>query len=432
MKRLITVTDDITGAADSGGYFARRGQELMIHTGEAHATESDGNRIMSYNLSSRNAQPADAYKRHYAIGKQLKDIPNLIIMKKIGTGFRGNDPYELSGMLAAMPGSLCFMVDHAPDLGTFTLYGNQYCEGVILTKSLYASDPVMPPVKSYIPDILTEKMCFPVGLISIDVVRGGDLKGEVAAQLEKGARILVFDAITKEDSLKIVASLEPIYPQAFWTGSLGIAETLAQYLYGDVKNEPVKYEDKRCICFTATAYGATKAQIAYSKTQGLHVAEVDIDKVIDGDSEEMGRVIGACIDYNRKGNFILRPKVLKYSHQPETGKKILEVMSECAKRIEEQVVYDRLVIIGGETAQEIFRGLRIEKLLLKELPEVGVAVGLILGEDGKNHEFALKGGSIGSKRALERMIGKGGGEDAEGYTKEHGDLSGEGNQNPDR
>lgn len=413
MKRLITVTDDITGAADSGGYFVRRGKELIIYTGKSFPIEAGADKITSFNLSSRNAEPADAYKSHYEIGRQLKEVSNLLIMKKIGTGFRGNDPYELSGMLAAMPDSLCFVVDHAPDLGTFTLYGNQYCEGEILTKSLYASDPVMPPAKSYIPDILSERMCFPVGLVNIDAVKGGDLEVETAAQLKNGARVVVFDAITKEDSLKIVRCLEPIYPQALWTGSLGIAETLAQYLYGDEESKQKKRKDIRCICFTASAYGATKLQIAYSEARGLKVEEVDVDKVIDGNRDEIGRAVEACILQNKKGNVILRPKVLKYSYQPEAGSRILSIVTECARRIAEQAVYDRLVVIGGETAQGIFKALQIEQLILKELPEVGTAVGIIPDSEGRKREFALKGGSIGSEKALEWMLGKEGEENHE-------------------
>lgn len=416
-KRFISVTDDLTGAADSGSYFTNRGMELTIYTGlspEEIEVPETGN--FSVNLSTRNASPEAAFAGHSAMFRKLEKQSDSIIMKKIGTGFRGRDPYEIGGILEADKRRVCFVVASAPDLGTFTLYGNQYCEGCILTKSLYAKDPVFPPEQSYIPDILREGLNCAVESIAIDVVKGdtGGLIGATEEALARGARVLVYDAITEEDGARLVSVLSPLYPRAVWTGSLGIGAALASYLLPEPERMPAlgtpveaqeEHRPDRCVCFTATAYEATREQIAFSGRQGLQRVTVDIDRIMDGDESCLRKAAEEYLEKTKRGNVILTPLVERYSYREGTSSRILSIISECAGIICEKAEFDRLVLIGGETAQHILQLLDIHVIALKKSPEVGVAVGVIKEGAYRGKRIALKGGSIGSQEALERMMG---------------------------
>lgn len=230
--RLTEITDDLTGAADSGSYFTARGRKVRICTNGRCSLEHETDEILTVNLSSRNTAQDKARQLHADLLRRLE--PGGFYMKKIGTGFRGNDSYELDGLLDGWPDYNVFIVDNAPDLGTFTLYGNQYCEGEILPKSVYANDPIFPPTESYIPKILGKDTDKKIGLVDIDAVKGGEetLLAAVEHQLAEETRILVFDAIARADVLHLLKTLAPRYPKVFWTGSLGIADGLAEYLYG--------------------------------------------------------------------------------------------------------------------------------------------------------------------------------------------------------
>ena len=70
-----------------------------------------------------------------------------------------------------------------------------------------------------------------------------------------------------------------------------------------------------------------------------------------------------------------------------------------------QARFDRLVIVGGETSQTIFRELGVEHLSLGCALEPGVAQGRILDGVLAGKEFALKGGSMGTVSVLEKMMG---------------------------
>ena len=403
--QLIAITDDLTGAADSGSYFTSRGRNLRICTNGSTSLQHDSEELLSVNLSSRNISGPSARQLHHDLMGRFPASGETVWFKKIGTGFRGNDAFELEGLLTARPDHLVFLIDNAPDLGTFTLYGHQYCEGEILPKSLYAKDPILPPTQSYIPDILARDTQMPIGLVDIDVVKGGDLAGAVESLVAKGTRILVFDAITRTDTLHIISTLLPRYPKVFWTGSLGLADGLAQYLYGDAQPVHFPATSPRCLGFCASAYEIAKKQMEYSAARGLHLVSLDMDAYLDGDSNVLEATVAQTLEASRQGNTMLLPTVERYSYQPGTSSAILSCFARLAPTICSQACFDRLVIVGGETSQTIFRELDVEHLSLGRALEPGVAQGRILDGMLAGKEFALKGGSMGTLSVLEKMMG---------------------------
>jgi len=105
---------------------------------------------------------------------------------------------------------VCFVLDHSPSRNTFTLYGNQYVEGVILPKSVFGKeDPLKRQQSAYIPDILAKDATLPVGLVDIDKVKGNRLLEDVLDATEKGFQILVFDVTGDADCSKIIRTLAP-------------------------------------------------------------------------------------------------------------------------------------------------------------------------------------------------------------------------------
>ncbi len=397
------ITDDLTGAADSGSYFTGRGKKVTICLSRDSAFPRKGDEMISINLSSRNTAPEAARQLHFDLMKKL-DSDGQLLIKKIGTGFRGNDSMELRGLLEAEPGYLAFVIDHAPDLGTFTLYGNQYCEGEILTKSVYADDPVMPPKESFIPAILGVEHGIQTGLVDIDAVKGGRILEETSKRISEGCRIIVFDAVTREDTRRLIETLYPVYRNVFWTGSLGIADGLAEYFLGSWQKTFFPARDIRCLGFCASAYGIARKQIEYSRQRGLHVAPLDIDAYIDGDAGAIERCIREMKESIKIGNTMLLPLTEKYSYQPGTSCCILEAVKRAASEVCGSDDFERLIVIGGETSQNVFQASGVNYLELGRPLEPGTAQGKILDGVMKGKEFSLKGGSMGTEPTLEKMM----------------------------
>ena len=101
-------------------------------------------------------------------------------------------------------------------------------------------------------------------------MKGGDLAGAVQQQISRGCRILVFDAITKRDTLHIIRTLQPLYPKVFWTGSLGLADGLAEYLYGPEQPlPPAAVRQVRCLGFCAPHMKLRKNSLRILSPGGL-------------------------------------------------------------------------------------------------------------------------------------------------------------------
>lgn len=91
---------------------------------------------------------------------------------------------------------------------------------------------------------------------------------------------------------------------------------------------------------------------------------VEIDAYIEGDQTVPHQAAAAALDALAHGNVILAPAVERYSYQPGTSVRIMECFGTLAPLVCESAVFDRLIIVGGETSQAIFRHLHVNHLEL--------------------------------------------------------------------
>lgn len=411
MAFLTVLADDLTGSADTAALVSESGVSTMVisdcMSNFGTHVENDVSAIF-INMYSRTLPGSEAKSLHKLVSKKLTLSEDTLVVKKMDIGFRGNAGYEIEGMMEALPFNVCFVMDSIADLNTFTLYGNQYAQGAILAKSVYASeDPLNAPTESHIPTILSRQMSLPIASIDIDAVKSHFLSDAVAKVLDSGARCLVFDAITNADQDKIVSTLAPLYPDALWAGSLGVMQAVSNYLFGRKKESNVIQHDKgRSLGFTASAYSVVNRQLQVAELLGLHVEVLDMDRVIRGDSQAITHAI-ENIMANKDKDVFLRPKLSKECECPDASKRILEAMAECADRICHEADFERLVFVGGETAAAIMEKLGINKIVITEKTEVGIGTGYIYDGRYKGKSISMKGGSVGSVDAIVKMLGYG-------------------------
>lgn len=415
MVNLTMISDDLTGTVDCTSLACGCEPDVKVTVctdGKVKVFERTQDReILAMNLSSRTISGEEAYRWTYDAAKKLKGQKDQLVFKKMDTGFGGNAGYEIEAILDALDKKLCFILDHIAMRKTFTLYGHQYAASQILSKSAFArDDKLKAPRESYIPAILAKQTNLPIGAVNIDAVKGGDLVGAVRRQVEDGKQIIVFDAITDEDGLHVVETLQPVYPDVLWSGSTGIVQALITYLYGPITLHKKKTVNDRCIGFSGTAYQMTKDQIAYAKEHAnLSVIELDIDRIMNGEKEQvMAETIESYLTENKAGKHVMMRPYVSANNQNdsrEIAAVIMEGLAECAKKICPQAEFDRLLIIGGETSQAIFAALNVNVLYMDEPPEIGAGEGMIGDGDVAGKMFELKGGSTGDKYSILRMLG---------------------------
>ena len=413
MKPLFVVSDDVTGCTDSGAIFLSAGASVMVVADpETRERPFRGWDVVSSNMSSRTLDGRRARETHEALAQQIAERDRSAVMKKMDIGFRGNAAFEIEGLMRGLGSPVCFLAAHAPWRNTYTEKGCQYYEGIPLERSIVASeDPLKRPARSDIAGILRADTSLAVANVGLEEIRSEDLERCVRELVASGARILVMDAVTKEDGCRIVSSLALSWPNALWAGSGGLAWGMATHFFGEPADTLADLGRARkaphCVVFCASKYSTTARQIAYAEERcSLKRIALDMERIRDGG--EIERVVARCIDANRSGDFILVPEVPASLEgcSPDMPGRILEALSSCARAICAEAAFDRLVVIGGETAQAIFRALGIDGLRLLERPEPGLGGGTIMGGPYDGREVSIKGGVTGSPGALCMMLGK--------------------------
>jgi uncharacterized protein YgbK (DUF1537 family) len=407
---LTVLADDLTGSADSMAVVAEGGAKAMIVTdclSNFGTHEENGVDVIAVNMSSRTWPGSAARALHEKVSHAIRNFPDQIVLKKMDIGFRGNAAFEIEGIMTALGYEICFVMDSIADMNTFTLYGNQYAMGQLLEKSVYArEDPLKAPKESHIPTILSHDTDLPIASVDIDAVKGPDLSVAVEKVLAKGAKIIVFDAITNEDQDKIVSTLSPLYPKALWSGSIGVIKAMATYLFGRHPKKPEKLSAGLCVGFTASAYQSVKRQLEVARGYGLHIVTLEIDRLVKGDLDALNDASNEMLDANRKGQHaFLQARLSPENEGPGRAQEILNAMTACVKNICIHAGFQRLVIVGGETAASIMKELNINKAVITEKAEVGIGIGIIKEGPYNGKSLALKGGSTGSEAAIAKMLG---------------------------
>jgi len=404
---MIILADDLTGAVDTGAFPVSCGMEVKVFVDWKYISQDlQEQGVISVNMGSRTLKSEDAFWVHHEASKKFRNYKGQIL-KKIDMGFRGNVAVEIEALLEGMSAPVCFLVPSLPDFKTFTLYGNQYVKGCILPESLYAKDPIHKPYCAFIPEILAKNTNLPIDYIDIDCVKGEGLLQAVHNKITAGIKILLFDSVSNEDCSKIIDTLLKVYPTALWAGTLGLIQAFTVKLFVAISPVVCKKRNIKNACFSTTKYTISMDQIRCAQASGLQVITLDIDSVLKTGAEGvLDRVFEECVKANQTGDFIVITHLSDELEFSGASSLILSTLIECADRVCKSIVFDRLVIIGGETSNAILNRMGTTTLLLNQKPETGIAAGILLDGYYGGCEFAAKGGSVGSINALKKMLCK--------------------------
>ncbi|HEY8613417.1 MAG TPA: four-carbon acid sugar kinase family protein, partial [Roseomonas sp.] len=193
--RWLILADDLTGAADCGIAFARRGFGASV--GWHGVDTAFGTEVLAVDADSRRLSPEAAGARHVAL-LRARHQPGMGLIKKIDSTLRGQPAAELAATCRALRKgghpALAIVAPAFPATGRTTEAGRVHMNGAPLeTTPLWARD------HTYDSAVLTE-MLATVGLsarlMPLDLVRKGDaaLAGALRAALDESLDAVVCDA----------------------------------------------------------------------------------------------------------------------------------------------------------------------------------------------------------------------------------------------
>ena len=187
MVRLGIVADDLTGAMDSGVHLAKWGLQTLVVLTSQDLPEADS---IVLSTDSRGVSPEEAYRRADDAARRVRDR---YVYKKMDSAMRGNVGAELDGMLDGLGLERALVAPAAPFAGRATVNGFHRVDGVLLSETAFARDPVAPVTESHLPTLLARQSRRSVGHLPLTVVEQG-VEAVVAALAAESGSIVAADA----------------------------------------------------------------------------------------------------------------------------------------------------------------------------------------------------------------------------------------------
>jgi uncharacterized protein YgbK (DUF1537 family) len=208
-QRCLLIADDLTGGADTGAQFAKRGLRTLLiplkwgHTVDfSQYPERD---VLVINTDSRGLRPDKAFGLVSGMLQNYDRELFPIIYKKIDSTLRGNIGYETDAILGKTNIPMGFMTPAFPEQERTVVDGILMVRGKPLSLTEASSDAAAPVRESRVSKLLEQQTSHKVGWIDLTRVASGSnaLREAVAREGEKGTRIIVFDALRRRDLIHI-------------------------------------------------------------------------------------------------------------------------------------------------------------------------------------------------------------------------------------
>ncbi len=250
-SKCLVIADDLTGGADSGAQFAKRGLSTLlislIHNPEVDFKKYLERDVLVINTDSRGLSPESAFHLVAAVLKGYDRELFPVIYKKIDSTLRGNIGFETDAILKGAEISTGFMTPAFPEQRRTVVGGILMVNGKRLSLTETSKDAVSPVKESHVQKLLQTQSGFGIGRIDLaDVVSGPErLKKAVNEECKKGNRIIVFDAVERRDLTHIAEAAFDMDEKPLFIGSAGLAEEVARKLFPSKTKEisPLFHEE---------------------------------------------------------------------------------------------------------------------------------------------------------------------------------------------
>jgi len=421
--KMGVVADDITGANDIGGLFAKNGYRVHVYPLErfdAAALAADGAPdVLILDTSSRLDPPDVAYTKVAAATRLLQEAGSPRLFNKTCSVFRGNIGAEFDAMLDAAGRSFAVVVLGFPRNGRLTVDGVHYVHGLRLEESPFRNDPIHPMTRSDLVGILAAQTERPVGHIDHGVIGQGPVALRAAIEACRGqAQYVILDVADQAALATIAAAVadEPVL-----AGSSALAEELPA-VWGPSTARAggalPPADAGGILCAAGSLTPQTLAQIAHLRDAGLPVVELDTRRLFApaAAQAEIERVIAALADELDSG----RDAAVHGANSPElvaatraagaaaglapteVARRVTDALAMVVERVLARTGGRRLVVAGGETSAGVCQRLDVGGMRVLDEIQPGVPACVTLG--GTPRLLVLKSGSFGSPDFLAQAL----------------------------
>jgi uncharacterized protein YgbK (DUF1537 family) len=370
----LIIADDLSGAADSGVAFARRGVPTRVAF-DATSGQADAD-VVVVDTDSRGAAPAAAA---HAVATAVAGVAGArLTFKKIDSTLRGNIAAETAAMLRAAESTLAVCAPAFPATGRITVDGVQYAHGELVgdVPALFAG--------------------FPVTRIPLTVVRQGGLVERLDRAAGHGTQVVVVDAETDTDLGVVARAVTSLQARPVWVGSGGLADALARTLVPDPV--PVRFPTTAGPVLVVVGSAAPQAAAQAAALRDAGVAEVAFPAaaLLGGDLAVLRATAERVARRLAEGADVLVTIEDGHVIPSDRGRPAVTALATALAAAEPAAA--ALVVAGGETARMLCAALGATGLTLVGELQSGIVVGLLVG--GPGWPVVTKSGAFGGAGGL--------------------------------
>lgn len=423
-QRCLLIADDLTGGADAGAQFAKRGlRTLLISVKEGaqiDLTQYGSTDVLVMNTDSRRLTSDKASRLVSSLCREYDRNLFPVVYKKIDSTLRGNIGFEIDAILKETNIPTCFMTPAYPEQNRTLVNGILMVGGKPVALTEAARDAASPVQESHVQKLLQDQSRNNIGKIELSHVAAGKehLKKIVKEEMNKGIKIIIFDAITRQDLRNVADVGFDLDKRPLFVGSAGLAEEVARKLSPMERTSGTHKPAKPCshiFIISGSTSGITHEQL--KRLQRMDIFSFELSKSFlaeEGPDIEAakGELTPSISDALTNGHVILKTCSERLiSEDPETSPihlKIAKVIGEVALSVlKESGVGIRdtaLVLTGGDTAFSVLRLLKIEGIEIDGEILEGIVIGRLIGGKWNGLKVVTKAGAFGKEDALENIV----------------------------
>lgn len=228
-RPVVIFADDLTGANDTGGQFARLGLRARVCFGALQEKALETSDLIVIDTDTRNEDAALAYRRVFDIAQSAVRRQLPLIYKKLDSTLRGALGAELDAVMDAYATELVVLSPAFPANQRTLLNGVLYLGDRPVAEGAFARDPRRPVTTSHLPTLLASQTQRPVHALGLETITGG--AQALAAHLQTlrtpAGAIVVCDAVTDAHLAVIAEAAQQLGGGCLLAGSAGLARPLA-------------------------------------------------------------------------------------------------------------------------------------------------------------------------------------------------------------
>lgn len=222
MIKLLIISDDFTGALDTGVQFASNGAAtyVMVDSQIDYTNIASNVEVVVIDAETRHLNKEEAFKTVSSIVSKACEIGIPYIYKKTDSVLRGNIGAELTAMLQGSGSKHIHFIPAFPNMGRTTEGGIQFVNGVPLSQSVFGQDPFEPVRHSDIKKIISAQSDIEIHIMGTEI-------NELSSSADG---ILVYDSISNGDIESIASALLTKDEMHIIAGCAGFASVLPKLL----------------------------------------------------------------------------------------------------------------------------------------------------------------------------------------------------------